>query len=103
MKKLEGFFDILGEILAVLMVAVYIVSLAKAQWHFLDGVPVVANIVAIMKEYGAILLVAIVGMEAMSKRSFVLRIIFYACIAVIVIFLFFPGTYESLIGMLPVA
>ena len=97
MKKLEPIFDIIGEILAILMVIVYIVSLANAQWSFINNATVL-NILNIARTYGSILLVGIVGMEAMSKRTLVLRIVFYVCIAIIVIFLFFPGTYSQLIG-----
>lgn len=99
MKKLEPIFDILGEILALLMVVVYIVSLANAQWNFIDN-KTVLNVLAILRTYGSILLVAVVGMEAVSKRSIIIRWIFYACVAIIVIFLFFPATYQNLIGML---
>ena len=97
MKKLESFFDVLGEILAILLVVVYIVSLANAQWSFINNVTVL-NILSLVRTYGALLLVAIVGMEAMCKRNIIFRIIFYACIAIIVIFLFFPATYTQLIG-----
>ena len=99
MKALEKVFDVLGEILAVLLVIVYIVSLANAQWGFISNATVL-NILAIMRTYGSLLLVAVVGMEAMSKRNFIFRIIFYACIAIIVIFMFFPNTYQNLIGMI---
>ena len=92
MKKLEPVFDIIGEILAVLLVAVYILCLANAQWQFITN--------SIVRNYGALLLVAVVGLEAMSKRNIIFRIIFYAALAIIVIFLFFPGTYQNLIGLL---
>ncbi len=100
MKRLEKFFDILGEIIAVLMVVIYIVALANAQFGFLNSVPVVEKIINIAIHYGSLLLVAVVGLEAMSKRNIVFRIIFYVCLAVIVIFLFFPGTYENLMGLI---
>lgn len=97
--KLSPVFDIIGEIVAVLMVVIYIVALANAVWGFLDSVPVVAKIIDIAMHYGALLLVAVVGLEAMVKRNIVLRIVFYACLAIIVLFLFFPATYENLIGL----
>ncbi|MBQ4268904.1 MAG: hypothetical protein IJB97_04560 [Clostridia bacterium] len=99
MKKLEPIFDIIGEILAVLMVIVYIVSLANAQWSFINNTAIL-NILNITRTYGSILLVGVVGMEAMCKRNLVFRIIFYVCIAIIVIFLFFPATYSQLIGFI---
>lgn len=99
MKKLEPVFDIIGEILAVLLVAVYILCLANAQWQFITN-STVLKILDIVRNYGALLLVAVVGLEAMSKRNIIFRIIFYAALAIIVIFLFFPGTYQNLIGLL---
>ncbi len=99
MKKLEPLFDLLGEILAIALVVVYIVSLANAQWNFITS-PVLLNILAIARTYGSLLLVAVVGMEAMSKRGLIFRIIFYAAVAIIVIFLFFPATYTALIGFI---
>lgn len=99
MKKLEPVFDIIGEILAVLLVAIYILCLANAQWQFITN-STVLKILDIVRNYGALLLVAVVGLEAMSKRNIIFRIIFYAALAIIVIFLFFPGTYQNLIGLL---
>ena len=100
MKSLEKFFDVIGEILAVLLVIVYVVSLANAQWHFLDGITWLTNAMAILRTYGALLLVAVVGLEAMSKRNIIFRILFYAAVAIIVIFMFFPATYQNLIQMI---
>lgn len=97
MKKLEGLFDILGEILAVVIVVTFVVLLANAQWGFLASVPWLHNILEIIQNFGMLALVAIVGLEAMSKRNFLFRIIFYALLAIIVIFLFFPDTYAYLL------
>ena len=91
-KKTEKFFDIIGEILAVVMVLVY------ANFEFIpEGT--FMNVLEIMRTYGSLLLVGVVGLEAMSKRNFIFQIIFLALLALIVIFLFFPGTYENLIGI----
>ena len=97
MKKLEGFFDVIGEILAVVIVITYVVLLANAKWHFVDGIPWLLNTLEIIKNFGSLALVAVVGFEAMCKRNFIFRIIFYACLAIIVIFLFFPDTYAYLL------
>ena len=51
--------------------------------------------------YGAFVIAAIVGLEAMVKRNFLLFLIFAALLVVCVIFIFFPGTYESLLNFLP--
>ena len=100
MKNLSPIFDVLSKILALVLVAVFIVLLADAKWPFLAEVPTLYNVFKIMKEFGALLLVALVGMEAICKCNHVIRLIYYVCIAIIVIFLFFPSTYEGLIGLI---
>ncbi len=99
MKKSEELFDLLGEILAVLLVVLYILALANAQWDFIKNATIL-NIMNIALTYGALLLVGVVGLEAVSKRNILIRIAFYACIAIIVIFMFFPDTYNNFIGMI---
>lgn len=94
-KGLEKVFDIIGEILAVVLVVVFALLISDANFNFLPDT--VLNIFTVIKEYGALVLIGVVGCEAMSKRNFIFQIIFLALVALIVIFLFFPGTYENLI------
>ena len=97
-KKSEKFFDIIGEILAVVLVLVYVVLILNANFSFIpEGVYL--NILEILRTYGSLILVGVVGLEAMSKRNLVFQIIFIALLALIVVFLFFPGTYENLINL----
>ena len=97
-KKSEKFFDIIGEILAVVLVLVYVVLILNANFSFIpEGV--FLNILEILRTYGSLILVGVVGLEAMSKRNLVFQIIFIALLALIVVFLFFPGTYETLINL----
>ena len=97
-KRSEKLFDILGEILAVVLVLVYAVLIIDSNFDFIpDGA--FMNILQILRTYGSLALVGIVGLEAMSKRNLLFQIIFLALIALIVVFLFFPGTYESFINM----
>ena len=98
-KKFEPLFDFLGELLAVVLVAVYILTLANVQWNFITN-ETVWEIMAVLRLYGSVLLVGVGGMEAVSKRSMLVRWIFYAAVAIIVIFLFFPDTYAELISKL---
>lgn len=98
-KSLEKVFDIIGEILAVVMVIVFALLIINANFGFLPDM--VLKVFSYVQNYGSLALMAVVGLEAMSKRNFVFQIIFLALLAVIVIFLFFPGTYENLIGLIP--
>lgn len=98
-KKMEKVWDIIGEILAVVMVLVYALLIINANFSFIpEGT--FMNILEILRTYGSLLLVAVVGLEAISKRNIVFQIIFLAFLALIVVFMFFPGTYENLIGII---
>ncbi|HIT78231.1 MAG TPA: hypothetical protein IAD47_05525 [Candidatus Limihabitans stercoravium] len=97
-KTISAIFDIIGEILAVILVIVYALLIINANFPFIpEGW--LLNIMLIARTYGSLLLVGIVGMEAMSKRNIIFQIIFIALIALIVVFLFFPETYTQLIGI----
>ena len=96
MKRiLEKIFDILGEICAVLTVALYAVLIINANWTFIpEGT--FLNILLFIKNYAALAVVLIVSFEAMVKRGFIFKIIFLVLLAVIVLFQFFPGTWANI-------
>lgn len=98
-RGLEKVFDIIGEILAVILVVVFALLIINANFSFLPES--VLKVFSYIQNYGALVLIAVVGLEAMSKRNFIFQIIFLALLALIIIFLFFPGTYENLIGLIP--
>lgn len=99
LKGTEKIWDILGEILAIILVIVYALLIINASFSFIpEGT--FLNILEIIRTYGSLLLVGVVGMEAMSKRNFIFRIIFLLLIAVIVVFLFFPDTYGNFINII---
>ncbi|MBO5328378.1 MAG: hypothetical protein J6B04_04325 [Clostridia bacterium] len=97
MKRFEKFFDILGEILAIVMVVVYVLWILDLNFGFLPET--VKLVLEIARTYGSLLLVAVVGMEAISKRNLIIRLVFYAAVALVVVFLFFPETYAQLMAM----
>lgn len=96
MKKiLEKIFDILGEICAVLTVALYAVLIINANWTFIpEGL--FLDILLVIKNYAALAVVLIVSFEAMVKRGFIFKIIFLVLLAVIILFQFFPGTWANI-------
>ncbi len=97
-KGLEKVFDIIGEILAVVLVVVFALLIINANFSFLPDA--VLNVFEVIRTYGSLILIAVVGLEAMSKRNFIFQIIFLALLALIVVFLCFRGTYENLIGLI---
>jgi hypothetical protein len=99
-KVTEKIWDIIGEILAVVLVVVYALLILNANFNFISNATVL-KVFDVLRTYGSLVLIGVVGMEAMSKRNFIFKIIFLALCAIIVIFLFFPDTYANLIGAIP--
>ena len=100
-NTLSGVFDVIGEVLAVVYVVVFALLLIDAQWPFLSNVDWLYAIFKGIWTYGAFLIAAVVGLEAMIKRNVLLFLIFAALLAICVLFICFPGTYENLLDLLP--
>ncbi|MDD4292048.1 MAG: hypothetical protein PHX51_07445 [Clostridia bacterium] len=96
-EGLEKFFDVLGELLAFLTLALYICLIIDANWQFIPR-GTLYDVLQIAKVYAPLILVGIVGFEATIKRNILIRLLFYAMVAVIVIFMFFPATWTMIIG-----
>ncbi len=95
--KLEKVFDVIGEILAFVIAVVWVVSLLNANFHFYDNIEWLVATVEVIRNFALLALVIVVGLEATIKRNFIIRIFFYLLVAVLIIFHFFPDTYEWLI------
>lgn len=92
---LEKVLDIAGEILAVLTIVLYAVLIINANWTFIpEGL--FFDILLILKNYAALIVVLIVSFEAMVKRGFVVKLAFTILLAIIILFQFFPGTWENI-------
>ena len=97
-EKNEGLgrvLDVVGEILAFITVVLYAVLIINATWTFIPQ-GTFYNILLVAKNYAALAVVAVVGLEAVIKRGFILKLVFIILLAIIVIFQFFPGTWANL-------
>ena len=54
------------------------------------------DILLIIKNYAALIVVLIVSFEAMVKRGFIVKLAFVILLAIIVLFQFFPGTWQNI-------
>ncbi len=90
---LSKILQIIAEIMAVVLVLVFLLHYIDANYAFLPdlGVQIVNGIM----QWGALLLVAVVGVQAMIRRNIVFLIIFLVALAAVIVFMFFPGTIES--------
>ncbi len=97
-KETSKIWDILGEILAIVLVIDYALLITNASFNYIpEGT--LKNILEIIRTYGSIALMGLVGMETVAKRNIVFKIVFIALFALVVVFMFFPGTYENLINL----
>ncbi|MBR2974611.1 MAG: hypothetical protein IKC47_02575 [Clostridia bacterium] len=91
----EKVFDKAGEVLAFVTLAIYAVWLLNAQLTFITN-ETALYIIELVRLWAPMLLMAVVGMEFAMNRKFFVRLIVYILIAVIVILMFFPGTWETI-------
>ena len=91
MEGLQKFFDFMAKLLAIVWLLNFVLWVTNANWGYLNDVEIVVKIVNGLKEWGALLLVALVGCEALAKRHLVFKILFLILMAACIIFMFFPG------------
>ena len=101
-KKMSKFWDVIGELLAVIFILVFAFSIINANFGWVTDATVL-SIITYIRNYGALAIAGVIGLKAISKCNFIIQIIFLAIMALIVIFMFFPGTYEYLLGLIPTA
>jgi len=92
-------FDVLGGICAFLTVAVYAVLVINAHWDFL-GTGTVYNILVVIKTWAPLVIVAITGLEFCSGKNLTVKILFLILCAVVVLSMFFPSTWEKVVGVI---
>ena len=97
----NGFADILGllaETIAFFTIVLYLVLLINANWAFITSASIM-NVLTVLKFYAPLALLLVVGLQVTSRQPFFIRIIFYSAIALIVVFQFFPGTWNNFIQL----
>lgn len=95
---LSDILNILAETIAFFTIVLYLVLLINANWTFITSDSVL-NVLNVLKFYAPLALLLVVGLQVTSKQPFVVRIIFYIAIALIIVFQFFPATWENFVGI----
>lgn len=99
--KGNGMSDLLGllaETIAFFTIILYLVLVINANWSFIPAGSLF-NILNALRIYAPLALLLVVGLQLTAKQPFALRIIFYVTIAIIVVFQFFPATWENFVGV----
>ena len=96
-NSFKPLLDLLGGICAFLTVAVYAVLVINANWQFLPDS--IFNILTVVKVWAPLVVVVITGLEFTRGKSIVLKVIFYALVAAVVVSMFFPDTWAEFVGI----
>ena len=91
--------DCVGCIAAVVTILAYLLLCINSAWPFLDQTTFIYKVVLAIKTWAPLVVVGIVGWEFVADKSLVIRILFYASIALIVIFMFYPGVWDQIVGV----
>lgn len=94
-RKLTKVFDFLGEIFAVLTIALYAFLFVNANFKWVDPTSEIIGILTLIRTYAAMVVVIIVGLEFAVKRNMIFFIIFCALAAITVVFSFFPASIPA--------
>lgn len=93
-------FDVVGCIAAVVTVLTYLVLCINATWEFISAGTFVMNVLLVIKTWAPLVVVGLVGIEYVADKNIVWRILFYIMIALVVIFMFFPNTWDQVVGVI---
>lgn len=97
-EGLKNILDIISGIAAFLTVFVYLVLIIAGQgWFTLPAS--VANILEICRTWAPLVVVAITGLEFVSNKNLIIKLLFLVALAGVVIFMFFPATWDKFVGI----
>lgn len=95
---LSDIWGLLAETIAFFTIILYLVLVVNANWTFISAGSLL-NVLNALRIYAPMALLLVVGLQVTGRQPFAIRVIFYVAIAVIVIFQFFPATWENFIGV----
>lgn len=91
--------DGIGMLAAAVTIITYLLLCINAAWPFIEANSMFMNVLLVIRTYAPLVVVGIVGLEFVSTKSLLIRIIFYVAIALVVIFMFFPNTWSQFVGV----
>lgn len=91
--------DVIGGIAAVVTVLAFVALRIDAQWNFIESSTVLFKVLLNIERWAPLVVVAITGWEFVSTRGLLFRVIFYVAVALVVVCMFFPSTWDSFVGL----
>lgn len=95
----NGLADVLGilaETIAFLTIVLFLVMLIQANWPFIPEGNIL-KVLNIAMYYAPLVLTLIVCLQVTSRQPLIVRLVFYIIIAAIIVFQFFPGTWDNMV------
>ena len=89
----------IGSLAAALTIIVYLVLCIDSAWSFIAHDSFVYNVLVICKTWAPLVVVGITGLEFTADKNLIIRLVFYIAIALVVVFMFFPSTWENFVGI----
>ena len=89
----------IGNIAAAITIVTYLILCINSTWSFIDSSSFIYNVLAVIKTWAPLVVVGITGLEFVSTKSLVIRLVFYIAIALVVVFMFFPATWSNFVGV----
>ena len=91
--------DVIGGIAAVVTVLVFVLLRINGQWPFIEVTTVLYKVLVNIERWAPLVVVGISGWEFVSTRGLLFRVIFYVAVALVVICMFFPNTWNQFVGL----
>lgn len=89
----------IGSLAAALTIVVYLVLCINSTWEFIDSTSFVYSVLVIVRTWAPLIVVGITGLEFVSNKNLLIRLVFYIAIALVVVFMFFPDTWTNFVGI----
>ena len=88
-----------GSIAAAITIVTYLVLAINSTWTFIDGSSFIYNVLMVIRTWAPLIVVGITGLEFVSNKSLVVRVVFYVAIALVVVFLCLPDAWSYFVGI----
>ena len=89
----------IGCVAAAITILTYLILCIHSAWNFIDEASFIYNVLVIVRTWAPLVVVGITGLEFVSDKNLIIKIVFYVAIALVVIFMFFPSTWTQFVGV----
>ena len=89
----------IGSIAAAITIVTYLILAINSTWTVIDGTSFIYNVLMVIRTWAPLVVVGITGLEFVSTKNLVVRIVFYVAIALVVVFLCLPNAWSDFVGV----